>query len=130
MPKERARPGRGRAYSGTQRSKSPNAVELVEEQRQAFVAKFGREPSPDDPIVFDPDQDVVERRAGDRAVQVEYQVRAIRNFRTAYSTLGSQRAICGKNRTSSSPTACRIMNGQTLEKIMSSVISGGATLFR
>ena len=27
------------------------------EQREAFIAKFGREPGPDDPIFFDPDAD-------------------------------------------------------------------------
>lgn len=27
----------------------------MEEQRKAFLAKFGREPGPDDPIFFDPD---------------------------------------------------------------------------
>ncbi len=61
MPKERARPGRGRAYAGAKRSKSPNAVELIEEQRQAFIAKFGREPGPGDPVIFDPDQDTPQR---------------------------------------------------------------------
>jgi len=30
---------------------------MLEEQRAAFTAKFGREPGPDDPLLFDPDQD-------------------------------------------------------------------------
>jgi hypothetical protein len=32
-------------------------AELLRKQREAFVKKFGREPGPDDPIVFDPDAD-------------------------------------------------------------------------
>jgi hypothetical protein len=31
--------------------------DLMRLQREAFVAKFGREPGPDDPILFDPDAD-------------------------------------------------------------------------
>jgi hypothetical protein len=30
---------------------------LLEEQREAFVEKFGREPGPEDPLFFDPDKD-------------------------------------------------------------------------
>jgi hypothetical protein len=33
------------------------AVEALEHQRAAFIEKFGREPGPDDPIFFDPDED-------------------------------------------------------------------------
>jgi hypothetical protein len=33
-------------------------AEALREQRQAFIEKFGREPGPDDPVIFDPDADV------------------------------------------------------------------------
>ncbi len=36
---------------------SPEAMQVLEEQRQAFREKFGCEPGPDDPIFFDPDCD-------------------------------------------------------------------------
>ena len=29
----------------------------VRQQRKDFIAKFGREPGPDDPLIFDPDSD-------------------------------------------------------------------------
>jgi|SRR5271168_1073305 len=32
-------------------------AELLRRQREAFVKKFGREPGPDDPLIFDPDFD-------------------------------------------------------------------------
>jgi hypothetical protein len=32
-------------------------AELLRRQREAFVKKFGREPGPDDPLIFDPDLD-------------------------------------------------------------------------
>ncbi|HYH66465.1 MAG TPA: SEC-C domain-containing protein [Urbifossiella sp.] len=32
---------------------SPEAVEILREQRERFVARFGREPRPDEPIFFD-----------------------------------------------------------------------------
>jgi hypothetical protein len=38
-------------YSHTQ------TLDVIEIQRQAFIRKFGREPGPDDPIFFDPEQD-------------------------------------------------------------------------
>jgi len=33
------------------------AVELLDRQRELFIEKFGREPGPDDPVWFDPDED-------------------------------------------------------------------------
>jgi len=33
----------------------PEAIALLEEQRRRFVAKFGREPGPNDPMFFDSD---------------------------------------------------------------------------
>jgi integrase len=40
---------------------SPEMVAALEEQRAAFVAKFGREPGPNDPVFFDPDKDTPTR---------------------------------------------------------------------
>jgi hypothetical protein len=37
---------------------TPQIQAALLEQRKAFIEKFGREPGPDDPIFFDPDQDV------------------------------------------------------------------------
>lgn len=37
---------------------SPAAQEAMKERFEAFVAKFGREPGPTDPIFFDPAKDV------------------------------------------------------------------------
>lgn len=36
---------------------SPQAAEAIEKLRQAFIDKFGREPGPEDPVLFDPDAD-------------------------------------------------------------------------
>jgi hypothetical protein len=58
MPKEGARPARRK---GTKQSRASIIAEQMEQQRQAFVAKFGREPGPGDPILFDPDQDTPQR---------------------------------------------------------------------
>lgn len=33
------------------------ALRALRAQRQAFIDKFGREPGPDDPVMFDPDAD-------------------------------------------------------------------------
>jgi hypothetical protein len=35
----------------------PDTVALLDNQREMFRAKFGREPAPSDPIFFDPDAD-------------------------------------------------------------------------
>ena len=35
----------------------PEAQNALDEQRRAFIEKFGREPGPGDPILFDPDAD-------------------------------------------------------------------------
>lgn len=37
--------------------KRSKRIKALEEQRAAFKAKFGREPGPNDPILFDPDAD-------------------------------------------------------------------------
>jgi len=36
---------------------SPEALEAIERQLEAFRRKFGRDPNDDDPILFDPDAD-------------------------------------------------------------------------
>ena len=36
---------------------TPEVVEAMREQRQAFIDNFGREPGPGDPVFFDPDAD-------------------------------------------------------------------------
>jgi hypothetical protein len=37
---------------------TPRVYEALLEQRKAFIDKFGREPSADDPVFFDPDKSV------------------------------------------------------------------------
>ena len=49
--------GRGGAYAGAAPPRQASIANLMEEQRQALIAKFGREPGPDDPVIFDPDHD-------------------------------------------------------------------------
>ena len=36
---------------------TPEIFEILKEQRQRFIEKFGREPGPNDPLFFDPDKD-------------------------------------------------------------------------
>jgi len=35
-----------------------SAFLILQEQRRAFIEKFGREPGPSDPVFFDPEYDV------------------------------------------------------------------------
>ena len=35
----------------------PEVQEMFQELRRRFIEKFGREPGPDDPVIFDPDAD-------------------------------------------------------------------------
>ena len=44
----------------------PEMQRALLEQRAAFVAKFGREPGPSDPLFFDPDKDVPTPISADR----------------------------------------------------------------
>ena len=37
---------------------TPELREILSKARARFIAKFGREPSPGDPVFFDPDKDV------------------------------------------------------------------------
>jgi hypothetical protein len=55
MPKSRGR----KRKKGDRIVKMPAPLhDALREQRQAFKAKFGREPGPGDPLIFDPDYDV------------------------------------------------------------------------
>jgi hypothetical protein len=45
---------------------TPRVHEALLEQRKAFIEKFGREPGPDDPVFFDPDEDAPTRIDPDR----------------------------------------------------------------
>lgn len=36
---------------------TPEMIQLLDEQREAFIKKFGREPRPEDPIIYDEDCD-------------------------------------------------------------------------
>lgn len=42
---------------GKKRRIRGEALRALRAQRQAFIDKFGREPGPDDPVMFDPDAD-------------------------------------------------------------------------
>ena len=49
---------KGRQQSGTRSVPIDEQTrDALNEQRQAFIKNFGREPGPDDPIFFDPDAD-------------------------------------------------------------------------
>jgi hypothetical protein len=52
MPKSR---GRKRKPKGTLLKLSPDAMDMLQRQRERFREKFGRDPGPRDPIFFDPD---------------------------------------------------------------------------
>ena len=53
----RKRRQRLRRHQGRTIPLKPDVVSALEEQREAFRRKFGREPRPDDPVFFDPDAD-------------------------------------------------------------------------
>lgn len=60
MGAAKRRQGAGGARSGSGRPPldlEGMIAEGMEDQRAAFVAKFGREPAPGDPVFFDPDAD-------------------------------------------------------------------------
>ena len=48
---------RSKKKPGVQRPLSEEVVRMLEQQRESFRQKFGREPGPADPIFFDPDVD-------------------------------------------------------------------------
>jgi len=56
MPKSRGRK-RKKAAAGQGRfvKLTPRMKQILEEQRERFIAKFGREPGPNDTVFFDPD---------------------------------------------------------------------------
>ena len=56
MPKSRRR--KKRAPQSQVVKMTPQVRDALLEQRAAFIAKFGREPGPDDPVIFDPTKDV------------------------------------------------------------------------
>ena len=60
MPKSRGRKRVKTAPAGPVKMDS-QMLDAMHAQRAAFVAKFGREPGPSDPIFFDPDKDVPTR---------------------------------------------------------------------
>jgi len=51
MPKSRGR----KSKKGHSVRMTPRVADLMQEQKRAFIAKFGREPGPGDPVFFDPD---------------------------------------------------------------------------
>jgi hypothetical protein len=53
MPKSRRR----KRHVANPQEMSPRLQESLNRQREAFIAKFGREPGPDDPVFFDPNED-------------------------------------------------------------------------
>jgi site-specific recombinase XerD len=56
MPKSGAH-RRGKTSQARVVSMTPELRNALLRQREAFKAKFGREPGPDDPVFFDPDAD-------------------------------------------------------------------------
>ena len=49
-------------------------VKAVKEQRREFVKKFGREPGPDDPLLFDPHQDTPQPLSGSTIIEYEKKI--------------------------------------------------------
>src|SRR5262245_13933873 len=56
MPKSRGRK-RGKTGQPDVVLMTPEMRDALLKQREAFIAKFGREPGPNDPVIFDPDKD-------------------------------------------------------------------------
>jgi len=63
MPKSRYR--KGRKATGIVRM-TPQMRDALLRQRERFRAKFGRDPSPSDPALFDPDADTPVPISGER----------------------------------------------------------------
>jgi hypothetical protein len=65
MPKSRRRKKKSPLPLGVV-PMTPRVHAALLEQRKAFIDKFGREPGPDDPVIFDPDKDVPTPISDDR----------------------------------------------------------------
>ncbi len=52
------KPKKRRSGDDSKMPMDPEVEVALREQREAFIAKFGREPGPADPIFFDPNSDV------------------------------------------------------------------------
>lgn len=48
---------------------TPEVLDILDELRQRFIEKFGREPGPDDPLLFDPDKDTPTQLDPDALIQ-------------------------------------------------------------
>ena len=48
---------------------SPELVDVLEKQMEAFRQKFGRDPGPDDPVFFDPNADTPQPFDGDELMR-------------------------------------------------------------
>jgi hypothetical protein len=48
----------GREMMARRIEMTPEMTQIMVDQRARFLKKFGREPGPNDPVFFDPDQDV------------------------------------------------------------------------
>jgi len=57
----RARQPRSRTVEMT-----PEVADALRQQKQLFKEKFGREPGPDDPVLFDPDADAPQAMNGEK----------------------------------------------------------------
>ncbi len=61
MKSSKRRPKRAKPSSKKKRGRqiplSEEMVTMLEQQRESFRLKFGREPGPQDPVFFDPDMD-------------------------------------------------------------------------
>jgi hypothetical protein len=57
MPKSRRRKKKVGALPPGAVRMTPEVQDALLQQREAFRAKFGRDPGPNDPVFFDPDKD-------------------------------------------------------------------------
>jgi len=55
---------------------TPEIAAGLKAQREAFVAKFGREPGPDDPVFFDPYADTPQPLSAASAIEVHGKIAA------------------------------------------------------
>jgi hypothetical protein len=73
-------------------SMPPELEEAFKEQRKRFIEKFGREPSSDDPIFFDPDADTPqpcsEEKFSEELVDAMRKARIDKRYINAYKKTG------------------------------------------
>lgn len=67
---------------------SSEAREVFEQQMEAFVEKFGREPGPNDPIFFDPESDTPQPLSPEKIADLEAQLASMASTKSGFAQPG------------------------------------------